>query len=211
MTPWTHYTGSNGENSGTPASPGDVPLCLDLPTCVPWGLSHASSPCRELKLGIPVTDENGNRLGESTAAAQKAIFQVVVSRIGMAAPAMGEYPLLHPCPRAAAGPWQCGTGFHGWQGCCEHWELISFPSAPAIPPVIMNALEKRAFLKVLLVLGEWAQGHPRACACAGTPWGWHPVGKHPAPSAPLTSASPCSWQRYPYLNAPLQVGLVGLW
>uniref|UniRef100_A0A672TP83 Sideroflexin-3 n=1 Tax=Strigops habroptila TaxID=2489341 RepID=A0A672TP83_STRHB len=75
---------------------------------------------RELKLGIPVTDENGNRLGESTAAAQKAIFQVVVSRIGMAAPAM------------------------------------------AIPPVIMNALEKRAFLK-----------------------------------------------RYPYLNAPLQVGLVG--
>ncbi|XP_068544420.1 sideroflexin-3 isoform X2 [Anas acuta] len=76
---------------------------------------------RELKLGIPVTDENGNRLGESVAAAQKAILQVVVSRIGMAAPAM------------------------------------------AIPPVIMNALEKRAFLK-----------------------------------------------RYPYLNAPLQVGLVGL-
>ncbi|XP_030807081.1 sideroflexin-3 isoform X1 [Camarhynchus parvulus] len=76
---------------------------------------------RELKLGIPVTDENGNRLGESTAAAQKAIFQVVVSRIGMAAPAM------------------------------------------AIPPVIMNMLEKRAFLK-----------------------------------------------RYPYLNAPLQVSLVGL-
>ncbi|NWS10982.1 SFXN1 protein, partial [Pachyramphus minor] len=75
---------------------------------------------RELKLGIPVTDENGNRLAESTAAAQKAIFQVVVSRIGMAAPAM------------------------------------------AIPPVIMNMLEKRAFLK-----------------------------------------------RYPYLNAPLQVGLVG--
>uniref|UniRef100_A0A8V0Z3V5 Sidoreflexin n=1 Tax=Gallus gallus TaxID=9031 RepID=A0A8V0Z3V5_CHICK len=77
---------------------------------------------RELKVGIPITDENGNRLGESTAAAQKAIFQVVVSRIGMAAPAM------------------------------------------AIPPVIMNVLEKRAFLK-----------------------------------------------RYPYLNAPLQVGLVGLW
>ncbi|XP_061492185.1 sideroflexin-3 isoform X1 [Rhineura floridana] len=76
---------------------------------------------RELKFGIPVTDENGNRLGESKAAAQQAIVQVVVSRIGMAAPAM------------------------------------------AIPPVIMNALEKRAFLK-----------------------------------------------RYPWLNAPLQVGLVGL-
>nr|XP_060622990.1 sideroflexin-3 [Anolis sagrei ordinatus] len=76
---------------------------------------------RELKFGIPITDENGNRLGESKKAAQQAIVQVVVSRIGMAAPAM------------------------------------------AIPPVIMNALEKRAFLK-----------------------------------------------RYPMMNAPLQVGLVGL-
>lgn len=75
---------------------------------------------RELKYGIPITDENGNRLGESTKAAQQAIAQVVVSRIGMAAPAM------------------------------------------AIPPVIMNFLEKRAFLK-----------------------------------------------RYPWMNAPLQVGLVG--
>uniref|UniRef100_A0A8C5R4C9 Sidoreflexin n=1 Tax=Leptobrachium leishanense TaxID=445787 RepID=A0A8C5R4C9_9ANUR len=75
---------------------------------------------RELKHGIPITDENGNRLGESTKAAQQAIAQVVVSRIGMAAPAM------------------------------------------AIPPVIMNALEKRVFLK-----------------------------------------------RYPWMNAPLQVGLVG--
>jgi len=28
-------------------------------------------------------------------------------------------------------------------------ELISLSSAPAIPPVIMNVLEKRAFLKVL--------------------------------------------------------------
>ncbi|XP_038677485.1 sideroflexin-3 [Scyliorhinus canicula] len=60
---------------------------------------------RELKFGIPVTDINGNRLGKSPKAAQQAILQVVVSRIGMAIPAM------------------------------------------AIPPVIMNALEKRAFLK----------------------------------------------------------------
>ncbi|CAJ0966682.1 unnamed protein product [Ranitomeya imitator] len=60
---------------------------------------------RELKFGIPITDENDNRLGESTNAARQAIAQVVVSRIGMAAPAM------------------------------------------AIPPVIMNILEKRAFLK----------------------------------------------------------------
>ncbi|XP_019713625.1 sideroflexin-3-like, partial [Hippocampus comes] len=45
---------------------------------------------RELKYGIPVTDENGNRLGESVNAAQQAIMQVVVSRIGMAVPAMGK-------------------------------------------------------------------------------------------------------------------------
>ncbi|GAB1298197.1 Sideroflexin-1 [Apodemus speciosus] len=60
---------------------------------------------RELKVGIPVTDENGTRLGESTNAAKQAITQVVVSRILMAAPGM------------------------------------------AIPPFIMNTLEKKAFLK----------------------------------------------------------------
>ncbi|XP_029466105.1 sideroflexin-3 isoform X2 [Rhinatrema bivittatum] len=76
---------------------------------------------RELKFGIPITDEKGTRLAESTKAAQQAITQVVVSRIGMAVPAM------------------------------------------AIPPLIMNSLEKRAFLKLR-----------------------------------------------PWLNAPLQVGLVGL-
>ncbi|XP_026080059.1 sideroflexin-1-like [Carassius auratus] len=76
---------------------------------------------RELKYGIPVSDAEGKRLGESTKAAQQAIVQVVVSRIGMAVPAM------------------------------------------AIPPVIMNALEKKAFMK-----------------------------------------------RFPVLNAPVQVGLVGL-
>lgn len=76
---------------------------------------------RELNYGIPVTDAEGKRLGESSKAAQQAIVQVVVSRIGMAVPAM------------------------------------------AIPPVIMNALEKKAFMK-----------------------------------------------RFPVLNAPIQVGLVGL-
>uniref|UniRef100_A0A8C2NZB6 Sidoreflexin n=1 Tax=Capra hircus TaxID=9925 RepID=A0A8C2NZB6_CAPHI len=75
---------------------------------------------RELKVGIPVTDENGNRLGESANAAKQAITQVVVSRILMAAPGM------------------------------------------AIPPFIMNALEKKAFLK-----------------------------------------------RFPWMSAPVQVGIVG--
>uniref|UniRef100_A0A8C8LUY7 Sideroflexin-1 n=1 Tax=Oncorhynchus tshawytscha TaxID=74940 RepID=A0A8C8LUY7_ONCTS len=62
---------------------------------------------RELKHGIPITDENDNRLGESTTAAKQAISQVVVSRILMASPGM------------------------------------------AIPPFLMNTLEKKAFLKVL--------------------------------------------------------------
>lgn len=75
---------------------------------------------RELKVGIPVTDANGKRLGESANAAQQAIAQVVISRILMAAPGM------------------------------------------AIPPFIMNALEKKAFLK-----------------------------------------------RFPWMSAPIQVGLVG--
>lgn len=75
---------------------------------------------RELKVGIPVTDENGNRLGESANAAKQAITQVVVSRILMAAPGM------------------------------------------AIPPFIMNTLEKKAFLK-----------------------------------------------RFPWMSAPVQVGIVG--
>ncbi|XP_054982623.1 sideroflexin-1 isoform X2 [Sorex araneus] len=75
---------------------------------------------REIKVGIPVTDENGQRLGESANAARSAITQVVVSRILMAAPGM------------------------------------------AIPPFIMNTLEKKAFLK-----------------------------------------------RFPWMSAPIQVGLVG--
>uniref|UniRef100_A0A8C9XT58 Sidoreflexin n=1 Tax=Sander lucioperca TaxID=283035 RepID=A0A8C9XT58_SANLU len=45
---------------------------------------------RELQHGIPITDENDNRLGESTKAAQQAISQVVVSRILMASPGMGS-------------------------------------------------------------------------------------------------------------------------
>lgn len=49
---------------------------------------------RELKHGIPVTDENDNRLGESSEAAQQAITQVVVSRILMASPGMGLFSLL---------------------------------------------------------------------------------------------------------------------
>lgn len=44
---------------------------------------------RELREGIPITDENGNRLGVSAIAAKDGITQVVLSRIGMAVPGMG--------------------------------------------------------------------------------------------------------------------------
>uniref|UniRef100_A0A3B3RG39 Sidoreflexin n=1 Tax=Paramormyrops kingsleyae TaxID=1676925 RepID=A0A3B3RG39_9TELE len=77
---------------------------------------------RELKHGIPITDENGNRLGESKKAAQQAISQVVVSRILMASPGM------------------------------------------AIPPFLMNTLEKRAFLKFVPCVSSLVFATPLCCA-----------------------------------------------
>ena len=66
--------------------------------CHGWTLFYMNvflfPSARELKCGIPVTDENGNRLGESANAAKQAIVQVVVSRIGMAVPAMGNGHLV---------------------------------------------------------------------------------------------------------------------
>lgn len=43
---------------------------------------------REIRLGIPVFDEDGNRIGDSRKAAKVAIAQVVLSRVMMAAPGM---------------------------------------------------------------------------------------------------------------------------
>lgn len=54
-------------------------------------------PCmrsRELTYGIPVFTEDGERVGQSTKAARKAIFQVVVSRVVMAMPGMMLPPLI---------------------------------------------------------------------------------------------------------------------
>ncbi|XP_047129252.1 sideroflexin-1 isoform X1 [Hydra vulgaris] len=49
---------------------------------------------RELMHGIPVFDENGNRLGESKIAAQNAVQMTVVSRIIMALPGMTIPPFI---------------------------------------------------------------------------------------------------------------------
>lgn len=60
---------------------------------------------KEIKEGIEVFDESGQKLGQSKVAAKKAISEVVFSRIAMASPGM------------------------------------------VIPPLLMNILEKRGFLK----------------------------------------------------------------
>uniref|UniRef100_F7DZH8 Sidoreflexin n=1 Tax=Monodelphis domestica TaxID=13616 RepID=F7DZH8_MONDO len=49
---------------------------------------------REIEVGIPVTDDYGQRLGTSSKAAQLGIFQVVTSRIGMAIPALTIPPVI---------------------------------------------------------------------------------------------------------------------
>ncbi|XP_020792206.2 sideroflexin-2 [Boleophthalmus pectinirostris] len=49
---------------------------------------------QEILNGIAVTDENGNKLGESKKAAIKGITQVVISRITMAAPGMIIMPII---------------------------------------------------------------------------------------------------------------------
>lgn len=54
-------------------------------------------PCmrsRELTYGIPIFTDDGERLGQSTKAAQKAITQVVISRVIMATPGMLIPPII---------------------------------------------------------------------------------------------------------------------
>uniref|UniRef100_A0A6G1SDM9 Sidoreflexin n=1 Tax=Aceria tosichella TaxID=561515 RepID=A0A6G1SDM9_9ACAR len=49
---------------------------------------------KEIKEGIEVFDENGNKLGQSKVAAKKAIREVVASRIAMASPGMVLPPIV---------------------------------------------------------------------------------------------------------------------
>jgi hypothetical protein len=75
---------------------------LDLAEIWTWAscqytISHSSSVgvdenidiyFRELEIGVPVFDEEGNLVGDSKKAAKKAVTQVVISRNIMAAPGM---------------------------------------------------------------------------------------------------------------------------
>jgi len=49
---------------------------------------------REIQEGVPVTDIDGKRLGDSKTAAQRGIALVTISRIGMAAPGMVLTPIV---------------------------------------------------------------------------------------------------------------------
>ncbi|KDR10209.1 sideroflexin-1 [Zootermopsis nevadensis] len=49
---------------------------------------------REIQEGVPVSDINGNRLGNSKRAAERGIALVTLSRIGMAAPGMVFTPIV---------------------------------------------------------------------------------------------------------------------
>ncbi|CAH6950289.1 Sfxn3 [Phodopus roborovskii] len=117
---------------------------------------------RELQVGIPVTDEAGQRLGHSVTAAKQGIFQVVISRIGMAIPAMGEMGMAGPAREAGredgmrfSGIFRvtksgknAGTGGRSSLRSLEFALTPLLPALPsAIPPVIMNTLEKKDFLK----------------------------------------------------------------
>jgi len=68
-----------------------VPFCaVAAANCVNIPLMRS----KEIQDGIPVLDENGNRIGNSSIAAKRAISQVIVSRISMAVPGMIIPPIL---------------------------------------------------------------------------------------------------------------------
>ncbi|XP_039262802.2 sideroflexin-1-like [Styela clava] len=68
-----------------------VPFCaVAAANCINIPMMRSN----ELTDGIPVTTETGERIGNSKAAANKAIVQVVFSRIGMAVPGMVIPPLF---------------------------------------------------------------------------------------------------------------------
>ncbi|XP_033041245.1 sideroflexin-3 isoform X3 [Trachypithecus francoisi] len=118
---------------------------------------------RELQVGIPVADEAGQRLGYSVTAAKQGIFQVVISRICMAIPAM------------------------------------------AIPPLIMDTLEKKDFLKVGGLRG---QSKLRRVPRKRRAWKGSDSCHWDGKSAALGWGRPCRWDWWAsvwYLRPPCAV------
>ena len=69
-----------------------VPLCaVAAANCVNIPLMRIT----ELRDGIDLYDENGNKLGVSRKAAREAIASVTVSRVLMSSPSMGLLPTNH--------------------------------------------------------------------------------------------------------------------
>uniref|UniRef100_A0A665TUT5 Sidoreflexin n=1 Tax=Echeneis naucrates TaxID=173247 RepID=A0A665TUT5_ECHNA len=93
---------------------------------------------RELKYGIPVTDENGNRLGESAYAAKQAIVQVVVSRIGMAVPAMGN---VTNCVAVWTTPF-CSSLVFATPLCCALFPQKSSMSVSGLEPDLQERIKQ---------------------------------------------------------------------
>jgi len=96
-----------------------VPFCaVAAANCVNIPLMRQ----REILYGIPVFDTAGNRLGDSTAAAKKAVASVVLSRVSMATPGMVIPPFIMQALEAKAFmrrmPWLASPIQVLLVGCC---------------------------------------------------------------------------------------------
>jgi len=110
----------------------------------------------ELIGGIPVTDEQGNRLGTSKIAARQAVMLTVVSRVSMAAPGMGITPVIMNYLDSKAFmkrmPWLASPIQIGLVGlilslatplCCAIFPQSSSLSIASLEPELQEAIRKK--------------------------------------------------------------------
>lgn len=83
----------------------------------------------EIRDGIELQDENGNRIGHSKKCAKEAIASVTLSRIGMASPSMSEIFLIRPLVTRKS-----------------HFIINILFLFVVVAPIIINFLEKRKIL-----------------------------------------------------------------
>lgn len=111
---------------------------------------------RELLHGIPVFDQDGNRLGESKIAAKRAIAMTVISRISMAVPGMCIPPLfmdrIEAKPFMKRMPWLASpiqilmVGFclmFATPLCCAIFPQTSSMHVEGLEPELQEALLKK--------------------------------------------------------------------